>query len=222
MHYNQSLYIDSLSYTRSGYKILDSIYLDLPKNSILGLLGRNGSGKSTLLNIIFGNLKPDFAYMKCDGVKFEKGYKTNIISYLPQGQLFPYNMKVKDIIRFMPCQESYLYEIDIIQKNLNLKLYQFSAGEARVIEILLILYSNRPYLLLNEPFTKLSPILITFLKSHILLVKEMKGIIVSDHNFADVFEISDNLRLLHNSNLVKVNDFNDLTFFNYIPSHYID
>lgn len=213
---DKNLYIDSLSYSLKGEKLLNSIYLELSRNMIIGILGKNGSGKSTLLNIIFGNIKPTFAYMKCDGAVFKKGYKTKLISFLPQGRLFPYDMLIKDILTFFSSFHNGFYEIDIIKNNLNNTLYQLSSGESRLVEILIVLYSNRPFCLLDEPFANLSPLSIDFIKNHIYILKQEKGILISDHNFRHVMELSDKICLLHNSNLVNINSYNELVHYNYV------
>ena len=44
----------SFSYQNSKKKILDEVELNIPKFSIVGLMGKTGSGKSTLANILIG------------------------------------------------------------------------------------------------------------------------------------------------------------------------
>lgn len=100
MLYDRNLYIDSLSFSRGGRKIISSLFLTFGPNEVIGILGKNGSGKSTLMNIIFGEIKPDFAFMRCLGVKFEKGYRTKEIVYLPQEGFLPRELRLSEAIRF--------------------------------------------------------------------------------------------------------------------------
>ena len=43
------------------------IYLDVPKNELLCLLGHNGAGKSTLFNMLTGIIGPSDGYAKICG-----------------------------------------------------------------------------------------------------------------------------------------------------------
>jgi|TARA_B110000285_G_C15025819_1_gene564098 ABC-type multidrug transport system ATPase subunit len=47
---------------------IQGIYLDVPKNELLCLLGHNGAGKSTLFNILTGIIGPSEGYAKICGL----------------------------------------------------------------------------------------------------------------------------------------------------------
>lgn len=44
------------------------VYLEVPKNELLCLLGHNGAGKSTLFNMLTGMLGPTSGYAKIAGL----------------------------------------------------------------------------------------------------------------------------------------------------------
>ena len=44
------------------------VYLDVPKNELLCLLGHNGAGKSTLFNMCTGLIGPTSGYAKINGL----------------------------------------------------------------------------------------------------------------------------------------------------------
>ena len=51
----------------NAFEALKGINLNIPKQSIFGLLGANGAGKSTLINIIAGLVKKNGGKSKCMG-----------------------------------------------------------------------------------------------------------------------------------------------------------
>ena len=50
--------LKNISYTASGFKILENVSLNIKRGEILSLIGPNGAGKSTLLNVATGDLEP--------------------------------------------------------------------------------------------------------------------------------------------------------------------
>lgn len=214
--FDNTLYIDSLSFSRGGKNIITNLYLTCGPNEVVGIVGRNGSGKSTLMNIIFGQTKPDFAFMRCNGVKFEKGYQTKEIVYLPQGGFLPRELLLSEALRFLEIDDPDLLELPFIQQNFKNRLSSLSLGMIRFFETLLILHTKHSFSLLDEPFIGLSPIYIDLIKEHIQLVKHRKGILISDHYFRQVMDISDRLYLLKDSRLIQVFSENDLVFGGYL------
>lgn len=59
-----------------------------------------------------------------------------------------------------------------------------SNGELRYIEILLLLESKSPFVILDEPFIGLSPIMVEQVSAYIKLNRLNKGIIFSDHKLS--------------------------------------
>ncbi|MDR3008010.1 MAG: ATP-binding cassette domain-containing protein [Sphingobacterium sp.] len=214
--FDNTLYIDSLSFSRGGKNIITNLYLTCGPNDVVGIVGRNGSGKSTLMNIIFGQTKPDFAFMRCNGVKFEKGYQTKEIVYLPQGGFLPRELLLSEALRFFEIDDPDLLELPFIQQNFKNRLSSLSLGMIRFFETLLILHTKHSFSLLDEPFIGLSPIYIDLIKEHIQLVKHRKGILISDHYFRQVMDISDRLYLLKDSRLIQVFSEDDLVFGGYL------
>ena len=51
--------VDSISKRFGGNQAVDRVSIDIPRGSILGLIGPNGSGKTTVLNMLSGELMPD-------------------------------------------------------------------------------------------------------------------------------------------------------------------
>ncbi|WP_316827760.1 ATP-binding cassette domain-containing protein [Pedobacter miscanthi] len=214
----QGLFIDSVNQSFADREVLSSVYLNCEIGEVVGLLGRNGSGKSTLLKIIFGSVKANFKYLNINNKIYEKGYLSKKLSYLPQDNFIPHQINVLQAINIF-CRKSQaeLFEIEIIRNNLKSKFYQLSGGECRFIECLLMIYSDAIYVLLDEPFSQLSPLWIEELKKHINRTKTDKGFIITDHYYKSILDVSDRIVLLHNRCNYTINNDDDLILHGYLP-----
>ena len=85
---------------------------------------------------------------------------------------------------------------DLIRPFYQKNLKNLSRGEQRVIEALMIIYSEADFVLLDEPFHSLSPKITAALKAAIIEQSAYKGFIISDHNYQEVLDISHQIFLL--------------------------
>ena len=192
----ESLQIDSVYKTFGERILLSGIHLSCEYGQVIGLLGRNGSGKSTLLKIVFGTVDAENKFIKT-GNTIVRGLSENI-AYLPQERFLPYHLTVKKALQLSVDRHKIieLFNDSFIAGFLNTKIRDLSGGELRYLETRIILASSAKFILLDEPFSKISPLLIEKL---IPIIKETslhKGIIVSDHSYNYILDIADKLYLL--------------------------
>ncbi|MBD8082070.1 ATP-binding cassette domain-containing protein [Chryseobacterium caseinilyticum] len=215
------LHIDSITKSFGEKEILKDIYLGLDTGKITGLLGRNGSGKSTLFQIIFGSLKGETQYIKFNETILQKqSDRKNRIAYLPQHSFLPKNVKIKSLIKLFCDKEDAqkLSDLNLIHPFLNEIPKALSGGELRLVEVMLIICSKAEFILLDEPFHSLSPKIITEVKA--MIKKQIKkGFLISDHQYQDVLEISDENFLLSEGNLSLIKDLTELQRLNYLPKN---
>ncbi len=216
-----TLEVDSILKTHNNTKIISDVYLKLETNQIIGILGRNGSGKSTLLKIIFGIIAADNKFIKIDGVlKSKNSDLLNEVSYLSQENFIPKHFSVRKAIVLSIESINLLNFLndDAIKSIIKKKINQLSNGELRYLEIKIILNNSSKFLLLDEPFNGLSPLqidkIITLLKEN----SSKKGIIITDHNYQNVVEISTRLMLMKSGKLITVKDKKQLVELGYLPS----
>lgn len=215
------LHVDSVIKSFRNNNVLTDIYLSCKPGDIVGLLGRNGSGKSTLLKIIFGSLTADNKYIKVDSKVVSKLFENfNQIKYLPQDNFLPKDISIEKILSL------YSDEIDATKlKNdpftsrfLKKKVRQLSGGEKRIIEILLIVYSKARYLLLDEPFNGVAPINIEDIKRKIREQSKTKGIILTDHDYRNIIDVSNRIILLSDGGLKEIKGHKELEYWGYISA----
>lgn len=216
------LHIDSVTKSYSSRTILKDIYLSCETGKIVALIGGIGSGKSTLLQIIFGTVKGDSQFIKFnDQVLTKQSDRKNKIAYLPQTQMFPKDIKIKNLISLF-CNEANaqkLFHSDLIQPLLSRTMRNLSGGEKRLVEVVTIIHSDTDFILLEEPYSGLSPILKEKIMNMIMELSQEKGFIISDFNLEEAIKISDEFYLLSNTYLKQMKDLKELQQHYYLPKN---
>ncbi|ODS82824.1 MAG: hypothetical protein ABS46_07885 [Cytophagaceae bacterium SCN 52-12] len=213
-----SLEIDSVQLSFGARKILQSIYLKAKTGKVTGILGRNGSGKSSLMKLIFGELSAEMS-LRLNGKALLSRYRNpSDMRMLPHYRLIPEDFRISrvfddfevDYTEFKACFGEF-------SKFGDLKIGQLSGGNVRVIEVYIILRSDARFCLLDEPFTYLSPKNVHLFTGLISEEKKRKGIIITDHLYRSVVQVSDDLYLLREGSMYKINDKHDLVRLGYLP-----
>lgn len=183
-----------------GYKnVLSDVYLKCETGDIIGLLGSNGSGKSTLLKVIFGIASAEYKFVRIDGkLKRKTSELLKEISYLPQENFIPKSFSVKKAIQLSIRKEElpFFCEDLMVQSMLHKKVTNLSGGELRYLEIKLILSNPSKFVLLDEPYNGLSPVMAENVSLLIKNNAKRKGIIITDHNYRNVLDVATKLLLI--------------------------
>jgi len=215
-----TLKVDSVLLEFDGRKILQDVWLRCSQGEIIGLLGRNGSGKSSLLRIIFGSLKPSYKYVSIDDQFIKKGYYDQRIAYLPQHPYLPYGIKISSLAKMLVDEKFWddFTDHSIYKKHHDKKVNELSGGERRQLEMLMIIYNKADFILLDEPFTHITPVQADDFKIAIRKCAQTKGIIVTDHQYRNILDVSDKIILIHNGTTRHITNHEELVTYNYINS----
>lgn len=203
-HFNKpdrrlTLEADSILLEYKLRKVLQNIYLKVEKGSITGLLGRNGSGKSSLLEIIYGVRNAQNGSVRIDNKFIVKAYQhRNLMAYLPQKQFMPGHLKVKEVLKLYrsPLDEAMGYFPEM-ERLLPLRLNHLSGGQQRLVETVAVSSCPASFIILDEPFSNLMPLHIEAMRIWLSVLKNTKGILITDHYYKDVLAISDQVYLLN-------------------------
>ncbi|UOK43302.1 MULTISPECIES: ATP-binding cassette domain-containing protein [Flavobacterium] len=207
------LEIDSVQKYYQHKLVVSDVYLKCETGDIIGLLGRNGSGKSTLLKIIFGIVPADYKFVRIDGkLKRKTSELLKEISYLPQDNFIPKQFSVQKAIRLSIPKEKLdaFCNDEMIQSVLDKKISHLSGGELRYLEIKLILSNDSKFVLLDEPYNGLSPIIAEKVNQLIRENAKQKGVIITDHNYRNVIDVSTKLILMESGKTRSLNDKEEL------------
>ena len=217
------LIVNKLSKKFKKRIILSDISLRIKTGEILGIFGRNGCGKSTLLKILFGSLPSDDENILMDNECFNssRNIKLMTISYLPQDSFLPKDLKVRDVIpiyyKDSDAQDKIFYD-PRIAKFERQKIGTLSVGDSRYFEIVLISRLPHPFLLLDEPFSMVEPLYQDSIKEFLVQLKKEKGILITDHYYRNVLEVSDRKMLLKDGKAIEIENKIDLFKNEYLPT----
>ncbi|WP_428231039.1 ATP-binding cassette domain-containing protein [Flavobacterium sp.] len=201
--------------------ILSDVYLKCETSEIIGLLGRNGSGKSTLLKIIFGIVSAPNKCIRIDSVsKNNENNLCNEISYLSQEQFIPNHLSVKKAISLSIDKQkiTFFCKDKFIQSILNKKIDHLSSGELRYLEIKIVLFNPSKFVLLDEPYNGLSPVMVDVVNELIKVNSHRKGIVITDHNYQNVIKISTRLLLMKDGKSHYIKEKAELVDKGYLTS----
>ncbi|WP_290698156.1 ATP-binding cassette domain-containing protein [Lacinutrix sp.] len=214
----RSLFVDSITKSYNNRVILSDIFLSCEIGEIKGLIGRNGCGKSTLLKIIFGVEKAENKFVRVHGKLINNTLDCKgLINYLPQKHFLPNGIKISKIINLF-LEKRYrekLLSNQFVKPLLNRTSQELSGGERRIVEILLLIHSNSKFILLDEPFNGVSPILKEYIAECILEVSKNKGVIITDHDYENVLKIADTITFLKDGYLREIKERSELIELGY-------
>lgn len=207
------LEVDGIQKSFNEKVVLSDVYLKCETAEIIGLLGRNGSGKSTLLKIIFGIVSAPNKCIRIDSVSLNnKNILLNEISYLHQEEFIPNHLSVQKAISLSIVKQKVkdFYEDEFVQSFLNKKIKHLSSGELRYLEIKMVLFNPSKFVLLDEPYNGLSPLMVDVVNEMILSNSDKKGIIITDHNYQNVIRIATQLVLIKEGKTHKIQEKEEL------------
>jgi len=188
------LIVDSVV-VRFGQKtVLSGGYITSETGMVTGLLGRNGTGKSCMFRALMGGLKVENVMVSIDEKSIDRQNIGRYIKYLPQGRLIPDGMKLHRAFDLYGVNYwRFVNRAPKFSRHYDSPLYELSGGEARLAELYLILLSDAPFYILDEPFTQVDPVNIDEVKALIRERSKDHGIIVTDHNYDAISSVADNL-----------------------------
>ncbi|MBI6120070.1 ABC transporter ATP-binding protein [Salegentibacter maritimus] len=211
--------IDNIELYFGNRQILHGVYLKAETGKITGVLGANGSGKSSLLKLFFGSLNSTHKLVRIDNNPYLKPlFKSGLAKYLAQQSFIPPEMKLKTGFHFFKVSLKKFTHIFPEFKNTEKhRIKEFSSGQRRLIEIYICINSRAKLILLDEPFSHLSPSYIEKIKELLQKLKKEKAIVITDHMYKHILDASDELYLLKNgcSKLIKKkSDLEDYRYLN--------
>lgn len=203
--------IDKVTKCYDLVKSLDGIDTVIESGSIFGLIGSNGSGKSTLLRVMSGIFRPDSGSVEYDGKPvFENVPLKNEIVYLSDEQYFLPAATLDDMARLYAAAyagfsaEEYKRLSDLFALPRSRKIATYSKGMQKQAAILLGLSAMPRYLLCDETFDGLDPVMRQLVKRVLADAVAKRGLtaVIASHNLRELEDICDHIGLLHKGGIL--------------------
>lgn len=197
--------------------ILSDVYLKIETGNIIGLLGRNGEGKSSLMRVIYGTIESEKSIFINDNPVYESYKYPNLVRYLPQHNFIPKNLSLKRVFSdFRVDYDDFVNMFPDFKDRQKSKVGDLSGGMIRLTELFLIIKSNTKFVLLDEPFTHISPIQANTIKSIIEKEATVKGFLITDHMYRNILKVCDRVYLILNGKTRMINDVDELEKLGYL------
>ncbi|MCP4668723.1 MAG: LPS export ABC transporter ATP-binding protein [Deltaproteobacteria bacterium] len=202
----------------SGKRVVDQVSIDLRKREIVGLLGPNGAGKTTTFYMIVGLTRPNEGRVFFDGQDI-----TENPMYLRARMGINYLAQEPSVFRKLTVEQNLMAILETLGisagerearlqellAELNLthlskqRASSLSGGERRRLEITRALVTAPRFMLLDEPFAGIDPLVLNDIQQIIRHLKDMGlGILISDHNVRETLNVCDRAYIISEGKII--------------------
>lgn len=202
--------IENVSKKLEDKPVLTSLNWRIQEGKVYGLVGPNGAGKSTILRLISGIYQADDGMITIDAQPvFENPNIKNQVIFVSDDPYFLHQSTLTDMRdfyqTFYPNFNNELYHkmIAIFKLDQKAKINTFSKGMRRQVSLILAFSTGFKYLLLDEAFDGLDPVMRLALKRMISdeIINKQICVIISSHNIRELEDIADEIVLIQNGNI---------------------
>ncbi|MDT5120391.1 MAG: branched-chain amino acid transport system ATP-binding protein [Mycobacterium sp.] len=191
------LTVTDISAGYGGPPIVSEVSMHAAQGRITALVGPNGAGKSTLLKTLAGVLRSSNGSMVLDGVDVTRASPESLVrnglSYVPQvSNVFSYmtiieNLEIGGYVRRRKGLKARIDEMLTLFPDLRAATKRqartLSGGQRNMLAMARGLMNDPKVMLLDEPTAGLSPIYVSAVWDHVLLVRDLGvAVVVVEQN----------------------------------------
>ena len=215
---NSIIRFQNITKNFESIKALNKISIEIPENSIFGILGPNGSGKSTLMRILAGLIKSWDGEIEIMGKKYDflDNSYINQFGFLIEAPSFYEYLSAKENLKILSrLTNENAEKIDSVLETVKLtdrakdKVKTFSYGMKQRLGLAQCLLHDPQILIIDEPNNALDPSGIRQM-SKILedLHKKNKTICISTHILSEVDTICTHAAIFKKGTLISTVELN--------------
>lgn len=208
------LTVNNLTKKYGSKTVVDHISFEFGHNKCIALIGPNGAGKTTTLRALSGLLRPSDGTIQFENQKKNHDIRDKI-GYLPQYPAFHTWMTGKEFLVYsgklakLPKDEAnkradeLLKIVGISEEAKNERIGRYSGGMKQRLGIAQAIIHRPKLLILDEPVASLDPLGRREVLVLMEKLKEEMTILFSTHILNDAEEVSDELILLHQGQIIE-------------------
>ena len=217
--------VRNVSKSYDGRPILKKLSLKVFPGECVGILGPNGCGKTTLFSMCIGEQGIDDGKIFLNNKSIEQlpiHLRSEAgLGYLPQQRsvfdmsvfhnvLGVAQISIKGAEQQRAVTEKLLDEFNL-QHLRNIQSNVLSGGEVRRLMMARILINKPSVILLDEPMAALDPIVVQDIQKYILKLQSFGcGILVTDHQVSNLFDIVDRAYVLGEQSIIAKGTPNEI------------
>jgi ABC-type branched-subunit amino acid transport system ATPase component len=215
------LSVAKLSFSYGGVKAVETVSLEVPRGSIVGLIGPNGAGKSTLVDCVSGVLTDYTGSLRFNGIDITRWpvhrcASAGLVRTFQVSHLFPQLTTLSNLMMgaqhqdgeglfsswfrsWRPKQGQHVRRARTLLARYDLErlgdayALELSGGQRRLTELARSTMSEPVVLLLDEPFAGVSPTMRDRLVEHLIALRRDQGVtlVMVEHRLELIEEICD-------------------------------
>lgn len=198
---------------------VDGVSFQVEPGSIFGLVGSNGAGKSTLLRGICGIYEPDGGQVRLDGeAPYENPAVKGKVFFVSDYPYFMNQFALKDMADFFRriypnwSDEEYARLRKIFPLDPKMKIHNMSKGMQRQAALICALATMPEYLLMDEVFDGLDPVMRQLLKRVISerAAERQMTVVIASHNLRELEDFCDHVGLIHKGGVLFEQELDEL------------
>lgn len=218
---------EALSRNYGDFVAVREVSFQIPRGTVIGLLGHNGAGKTTIMKVLTGYLEPTSGSVQIDGLdiiphRLEVQKK---IGYLPENSPVYPEMTVIDYLEYVaelrgiaPEQRANAIRSAIQRTRLEEKstdsIQTLSRGYKQRVGVAQAILHEPEILILDEPTNGLDPSQIQEMRQLIRELSQKATVILSTHILQEVHAVCDRVLIISRGSVVLDSPISELSTSN--------
>jgi branched-chain amino acid transport system ATP-binding protein len=204
------------------FHILQGVTVEVPKGSIVALLGRNGAGKTTTLKSILGLTPPSHGKVILDGKEIQGQRSFDIaamgIGYVPEHRAIFRDLSVEENLKIaerkkedLDKREEFIFNLfPDLKRLIHLQGDHLSGGQQQMLAIARALVPDNQVLLIDEPTEGLAPVIIEQMMEAIRQLSAESTVLLVEQNFIVASRLAESYVIIEEGRSVKHGKMKDL------------
>lgn len=211
-HAPPPIVIEHLSRHFGTRLVLNDVSLQVPRGSVVGLVGENGAGKTTLIKHVLGLFRAEQGSVRVFGAEPAADPPAVLarLGYVSEARDLPHWMRVHELLRytqaFYPSWDEHYAERLREQFGLDprMKIKHLSRGEVAKAALLVALAYRPELLVLDEPSSGLDPLVRRDILEAIVrtVADEGRTVLFSSHLLDEIERVSDRVAMIVKGRIV--------------------